>query len=99
MSIKAKKEPHKILPEQATFSKSSPVYIPLFFANKKARVQTVWELELENGERDSGKVKRNRIQFNRLPVGCHKLTVIAGTPLLGQGTKIFECSLHIIDKQ
>ncbi|MEG9499213.1 hypothetical protein [Mannheimia indoligenes] len=98
MSIKTKKEPRKILPEQVAFSKNSPVYIPLFLADKTARVQAVWELELENGKRDSGKVKRNRIQFHRLPLGYHKLTVICGTPLLGQGTKIFDCSLHIIDE-
>lgn len=100
MPIKTKKNkaPYSMIPEQATFSKDLPVYIPLFLADKTTRVQVVWELELENGERDSGKVKRNRIQFKRLPVGCHKLTVISGTPFLGQGTKIVECSLHIIDE-
>lgn len=96
MLLRTEKAPRKRLPEKATFSENSPVYIPLFFADKTAKVQSVWELELENGERNSGKVKRNRIQFNRLPVGCHKLTVITGTPLLGNGTMIFECLLHIV---
>ncbi|QLB40318.1 hypothetical protein [Mannheimia pernigra] len=95
MSIKIQNTPRKIVPEQVTFSKNSPVYIPLFFSDKTIKVQSVWELELENGERDAGKVKRNRIQFNCLPVGCHKLTVISGIPLLGQGTKICECLLYI----
>ncbi|MEG9488266.1 hypothetical protein [Mannheimia indoligenes] len=100
MSIKTKKNKtsYSVLPEQVIFSKNSPVYIRLFWADKKAKIQSVWELEFENGDRDSGRVKRNRIQFHRLPLGCHKLTVICGTPLLGQGTKIVDCSLHIIDE-
>lgn len=85
----------KLIPEQMTFVQNMPVYIPLFLADKNAKVQAVWELELENGNRDAGPVKRNRIQFCGLPVGKHKLTVISGKPLLNQGTHIFQCLLHI----
>ncbi|HGO5854395.1 TPA: hypothetical protein ACK3JH_001276 [Mannheimia haemolytica] len=90
-----KKNPRKIIPEQATFDQNVPVYIPLFLADKNAKVQAVWELKLENGDRDTGPVKRNRIQFHGLPVGQHKLTVISGKPLLGQGTIISHCELFI----
>ncbi len=91
----SKKESRKAVPEQVDFKYNSPVYIPIFLANKTAKVQAVWELELENGERDAGPVKRNRIQFTRLPVGCHKLTVIIGKPILGKGTDIYKCVLNI----
>ncbi|MDD0824851.1 hypothetical protein PTQ27_10315 [Mannheimia sp. AT1] len=93
--LSSKKASCKVIPEQISFSSSLPVYIPLFFADKTKKIQSVWELELENGERDAGPVKRNRIQFSRLPVGSHKLTVIIGKPLLGNGTKIYQCLLNI----
>lgn len=91
----SKKISRKVIPEQVSFSSSLPVYIPLFFADKTKKIQSVWELKLENGERDAGSVKRNRIQFTRLPIGSHKLTVIVGKPLLGNGTKVYQCILNI----
>lgn len=91
------KTSRKVIPEQVSFVKGVPVYIPLFFAEKTKKVQAVWELELENGERDSGIVKRKRIQFKSLPVGSHILTLILGQPFLGsKDTKIYQCNLNII---
>lgn len=87
----------KIIPEQVTFSHNSPIYIPLFLADKTAKVQSVWELELENGERDSGKVKRNCVQLARLPLGRHTLTLIVGQPILVKGTKVYQSIINIID--
>lgn len=85
----------KIIPEQVYFTPNSPIYIPLFLADKTAKVQAVWELALENGERDAGSVKRNRIQFRSLPEGDHKLTLIVGKPLLSKGNTIYECTISI----
>lgn len=91
----SQKNSRQVIPAQVSFSKGTPIYIPLFFADKTKKVQAVWELAFENGERDAGPVKRNRIQFERLPVGCHKLTLIVGQPLLGKGTKIYQCELNV----
>ncbi|EXI63081.1 hypothetical protein MHD_02790 [Mannheimia granulomatis] len=88
----------RVIPEQLYFCQSSPVYIPLFFADKTQKVQAVWELETENGERNSGTVKRNRIQFTNLPMGQHKLTLIVGKPLLGKGVNIYHSVLNISEK-
>lgn len=80
----SRKTSRKIIPEQVNFDINLPIYIPLFLSDKTAKIQAVWELEQENGERDAGAVKRNRIQFRYLPEGVHKLTLIVGTPLLSK---------------
>lgn len=89
------KSSRKIIPTQVNFMLGNPIYIPLFSADKTAKIRAVWELELENGERDSGTVKRNRIAFRELPEGNHTLTLIVGKPLLSQGTTIYKCTISI----
>lgn len=95
MSSKAKHTSRKIIPEQLSFALNAPVYIPLFLADKTLKLQAVWELELASGERRAGKVKRNRIQFSELPAGSHKLTLIAGKPILGKGVNIHHSVINI----
>lgn len=90
------KSSRKVIPEQLFFPVNAHIYIPLFLADTTIKIQAVWELELENGARDAGQVKRNRIQFNRLPIGCHKLTLILGQPLLGKGTEVYQSTLNIL---
>ncbi|WP_025247882.1 hypothetical protein [Mannheimia varigena] len=89
------KNSRKIIPEQIHFSLNSPVYIPLFLADRTLKIQAVWQLELENGKRDSGKVKRNRIQLSNLPKGIHKLILIVGKPLLLKSASIYQCQINI----
>lgn len=93
--MKSKPLSRRIIPDNVFFSHNIPVYIPLFFSDKKKKVQAVWELELSNGERDSGVVKRNRIQLFNLPIGKHKLILIVGQPILSKGTKVYQSSINI----
>lgn len=87
----SRKTSRKIIPEQVNFD----INLPLFLSDKTAKIQAVWELEQENGERDAGAVKRNRIQFRYLPEGVHKLTLIVGTPLLSKGSKVYQCLIKV----
>lgn len=89
------KTSRKVIPEQLNFAEGISVYIPLFFSEKNKKVQAVWELQLENGERYSGIVKRNRIQLPILPIGSHQLTLIIGQPILIKGTKLYYSTIHI----
>ncbi|KAE9541424.1 hypothetical protein HT665_03775 [Ursidibacter maritimus] len=83
------------VPVSKEFKQNSPIFIPLFFADPTQKRQIVWELQLENGQCDSGRVSRNAINLPSLPIGIHHLTVIVGQNLLSKGHKIYECSLHI----
>ncbi|WP_373820019.1 hypothetical protein [Glaesserella sp.] len=86
----------QLIPATKSFTQNSPIFIPLFLADPTQKRQIVWELLLESGEREAGKVKRNAISLPRdLPVGHHQLTVIIGKNTLSNGYEIFHCQLHI----
>lgn len=91
----SKSTSRKIIPQQLFFSQHSPIYIPLFSADRTKKIHAVWELQLENGERNSGNVKRNAIQLRNLPTGSHLLTLITGKPILGKGSNIYQCTINI----
>lgn len=88
---------HKsLIPTNKAFSKLQPIYIPVFLSDKTEKKQMLWELEFENGERLSGKVKRNAINLPAgFPTGNHKLTLVVGQNLLIQGYKLYHCDLTI----
>lgn len=86
----------QLVPAQKTVSHNQPLYLPLFLADPTQKRQIVWELAFENGERDTGKAKRNAINLPKgLPVGHHRLKVIAGQPLLDKGYKMYYCDLIV----
>lgn len=85
-----------VLPAENNFHQSQPVYISLFFADPQPKRQIVWEIEFENGERDTGKAKHNAINLPKgLPLGTHQLTVIIGNPILEKNHRIYRTQLTI----
>ncbi|AUI65444.1 MULTISPECIES: hypothetical protein [Glaesserella] len=86
----------KLIPESLTFTQSQSIFIPLFFADPTIKRQIVWELKLENGQQDYGKIKRNALHFKQLPNGKHRLIIIVGDPILSKRHKIHYCQIEIL---
>ncbi len=64
----------KLLPPVKVVTEGQAVYIRLNLANRSQYLQAHWQLQLENGEILSGKVKRNAINLPcDLPLGYHQL--------------------------
>ncbi|MGX2950871.1 hypothetical protein ACWIW6_03860 [Ursidibacter sp. B-7004-1] len=93
--IKRTKLGRPVVPPSKEFKQNSPIYIPLFFADPTQKRQIVWELQLENGQRDSGRTSRNAINLPGLPAGAHYLTVIVGQNILSKEYKSYQCELII----
>ncbi|KAE9537048.1 hypothetical protein A1D25_02980 [Ursidibacter arcticus] len=93
--LKIQKLGRPVIPSSKEFKQNSPIYIPLFFADPTKKRQIVWELQLEDGLRDTGNVQRNRVNLPSLPVGKHQLTLIVGQPMLVIGHNIYQCELTI----
>ncbi|OOH91070.1 hypothetical protein BMT54_03275 [Pasteurellaceae bacterium 15-036681] len=85
-----------VLPTTKVVAYQQPIYIPLFFADSNPKRQILWQLELDNGIRDSGKVKRNAINLaGNLPIGTHLLNVIVGKDVLCENHSIYQCQLIV----
>ena len=95
-NLKNKKLGRQVLPEQKKVPQNTPIFIPLFFADPTQKRQIVWEIELCDGQRLSGKASRNRINLPYLPNGSHNLTVIVGQNLLSKSYKIYKCELVVL---
>ncbi|MGX2957019.1 hypothetical protein ACWIYZ_07990 [Ursidibacter arcticus] len=93
--IKKAKLGRPAVPPSKEFRQNSPIYVPLFFADPTQKRQIVWELQLENGQQDSGRTSRNAINLPSLPAGTHHLTVIVGQNILTKEYKIYQCELII----
>ncbi|MDH2997353.1 hypothetical protein A1D22_00010 [Pasteurellaceae bacterium LFhippo2] len=86
----------KLLPSSITYQAHRPIFIPLFFSDPTKKRQILWQLQLDNGLKDSGKAKRNAINLSSaIPAGTHLLTIIVGDPIISKKQNVYNCNLII----